>query len=604
MNKITIILISIFFTAFHANSQDWDAVKNNSEEYIWGIGHGSTPKEADQDALNELISQIYIHVTGYTFDEIEELVVGDDVKKSLRHLKATINTFSHGTLCNTTKQVLSTKQPISVVRWMKRAEVNKIFEHRKYKIKDYVTSGINATNTGKIDVALKDFYWALALVNSLQYPEEAKLELVENDPESAVTLIVWLPEQIREILSNIKIDAVKRIDDNVELFITYKDKPVSSLDYTYFDGSDFSYIYSAKDGKGIIELPQNDQSKHYQLHIEYEYRGQSQIDKDLENVLKAVPSTVIDNIIKVKSKLTDKREKKLESANFSKIKPEDYDQPNTVKNVAGYETILKTIVSAITAKRYDQVKSYFTPECSDSYNRLIKYGKAKVVGTPKYSFYPYRDRIIARGLRMSFSFSNGNRTFVENVVFSFNKEGKINNIIFGLDETLITDILCLKDWNETSRMAIVDFLENYQTAFALEKVDYISSIFDNDADIRTVTVIERPQRSTDGNEYADNKILKENRYTKDEYIKKLKTSFESKQYINLRFSDIMVAKPGNGGETYGIQIAQEYYSSNYGDKGYLFLLVDLNSPENPLIKIRTWQPEKDPNFGVYSVPDF
>lgn len=603
MNKITIILISIFFTTFHTYSQNWDEVKNNSKEYIWGIGFGRNIDEADQQALYELSSNICTHISGVTIDTLTNTVRNGDAE-TYNRLTTVIKAYTNATIRNTQRHILSYKHPVSVVRWMKRTEIAKIFELRKYKIKDYVTSGINATNTGKIDVALKDFYWALALVNSLQYPEEAKFELIEDDPNSAVTLIVWLPEQIIEILSNIKIDAVKRMDDNVELFITYKDKPVSSLDYTYFDGSDFSYIYSAKDGKGIIELPSNDMSKHYQLHIEYEYRGQSQIDKDLENALKTFPSTVIDNIIKVKSKLTDKREKKLESTNFSKIKSGDYDRPNTVKNVAGYEIILNTVVSAITAKRYDQVKSYFTPKCLDSYNRLIKYGKAKIVGTPQYSFYHYKDRIIARGLKMSFSFSNGNRTFVENVVFSFNKEGKINNIIFGLDETLITDILCLKQWNETSRMAIVDFLENYQTAFALEKVDYIGSIFDNDADIRTVTVLEIPQRSTDGNEYANNKILKENRYTKDEYIEKLKTSFASKQYINLRFSDIMVAKPGNGGETYGIQIAQEYYSSNYGDKGYLFLLVDLNSPDNPLIKIRTWQPEKDPNFGVYSAHDF
>ena len=28
-------------------------------------------------------------------------------------------------------------------------------------------------------------------------------------------------------------------------------------------------------------------------------------------------------------------------------------------------------------------------------------------------------------------------------------------------------------------------------------------------------------------------------------------------------------------QTYGIQIAQDYYSSTYGDKGYLFLEVDV-----------------------------
>ncbi len=59
-----------------------------------------------------------------------------------------------------------------------------------------------------------------------------------------------------------------------------------------------------------------------------------------------------------------------------------------------------------------------------------------------------------------------------------------------------------------------------------------------------------------------------------------------------------------GGEVYAIQIKQDYYSTNYGDEGYLFLMVDINDPLNPIIKVRTWQPEKDPNFGIYSPGNF
>ena len=40
------------------------------------------------------------------------------------------------------------------------------------------------------------------------------------------------------------------------------------------------------------------------------------------------------------------------------------------------------------------------------------------------------------------------------------------------------------------------------------------------------------------------------------------------------------------------------------DKGYLFLEVDVNNPKQPIIKVRTWQPEKDPNFGLYGPGDF
>lgn len=65
-----------------------------------------------------------------------------------------------------------------------------------------------------------------------------------------------------------------------------------------------------------------------------------------------------------------------------------------------------------------------------------------------------------------------------------------------------------------------------------------------------------------------------------------------------------VVKLAKGGELYSIQIEQDYYSTTYGDHGYLFLMVDLNDAEHPLIKVRTWQPEKDPNFGLYGPGDF
>ena len=95
-----------------------------------------------------------------------------------------------------------------------------------------------------------------------------------------------------------------------------------------------------------------------------------------------------------------------------------------------------------------------------------------------------------------------------------------------------------------------------------------------------------------------------NRLTKDEYPKRLEACFKRNEFINIHFADNRVRKLGKGGESYAIEIAQDYYSSTYGDKGYLMLMVDINDPERPLIKLRTWQPEKDPQFGLYTPGDF
>ena len=103
---------------------------------------------------------------------------------------------------------------------------------------------------------------------------------------------------------------------------------------------------------------------------------------------------------------------------------------------------------------------------------------------------------------------------------------------------------------------------------------------------------------------SNNAIIKKNRYTKDQYLDNLKRCFASNEFINIRFANNDVYKMARGGEVYAIQIAQDYYPSTYGDKGYLFLLVDINNPDKPIIKVRTWQPEKDPNFGLYGPGDF
>jgi hypothetical protein len=110
-------------------------------------------------------------------------------------------------------------------------------------------------------------------------------------------------------------------------------------------------------------------------------------------------------------------------------------------------------------------------------------------------------------------------------------------------------------------------------------------------------------------------MVKYTRQDKATYIKNLEKSFGSNEFINIRFTDNSVSKMGKGGDTFGIQIHQDYYSSSYADTGYLFLMVDLNEIDQPCIKVRTWQPHRDPNihadwgrddpsFGLINGSDF
>ena len=101
-------------------------------------------------------------------------------------------------------------------------------------------------------------------------------------------------------------------------------------------------------------------------------------------------------------------------------------------------------------------------------------------------------------------------------------------------------------------------------------------------------------------------VIKYNRYSKDEYIRNLARCFKNNEFINLRFTnnDVQWLEKYENEKLFAIQIGQEYNSSTYGDKGYLFLLVDMTNRDEPQIKIRTWQPNEVSMDKLYNAGDF
>ena len=195
--------------------------------------------------------------------------------------------------------------------------------------------------------------------------------------------------------------------------------------------------------------------------------------------------------------------------------------------------------------------------------------------------------------------------FVEDVTLTFNAYKKIDCLAFGLDKNSTDDILKHDMWSEYARTVLAEFLENYKTAYALKRLDYIRSIFDDNAVIITGKVTTRMTGTDNANvSLMNNKYVQFTRQNKEQYLRNLERCFDSNEYINIRFANNDIVKAGVGGEVYGIQIKQDYYSTNYGDTGYLFLMVDLNDPKKPIIKVRSWQPERDPNFGLVDLSHF
>ncbi len=574
-----------------------------NNEYLCGEGWGDTYNSADQAALADLISKISLNISS-SFEIKEEEFNTNNGFDSKTAVTSVMNSYAQATLTNTNNLVISNAPQTHVLRYIRKSEINKIFDQRKEKVFDYVRSAMRAEEKGKIDDALRNYYWAFAMVRSLQYPNSVKMTL---DGVQRL-LVTWIPQQIQEVLGNISTKIASKDGNDINLFIKYKGEPVASLDYTYFDGQTWSNLYSAKDGMGVVELRPGVDINSLQLKYEYEYADQAQIDKELESVMHLFKgtsfknaSTYIDNLDKKTAisaeakKDFDKTVKTEAAANLEEL--------SKVEDEKALAKIMGRVVNAIKTKDYDSANDCFSEDGLEMYHKLLNYGQARLLGNPQFSFYKMGKRVVCRSIPMAFSFKNNKRKFVEDVTFTFDENRKIECVAFGLGSQAKTDIFNkgVGAWSDYAKMVIATFLENYKTAFALKRLDYLESVFDDNATIITGHIIKKnPKLNIEGQAttFGDNKpLIKYTRQTKSEYLRKLKMCFQSNQFINIRFADNDVVKMGAGGETYGIQIKQDYYSSNYGDQGYLFLMVDFNDPENPSIKVRTWQPERNPNIN-------
>lgn len=578
-----------------------EQMKANAE-YICGEGWGDTYNSADQAALADLISKISLNISN-SFEIKEEEFNTNSSFDSKTAITSVMNSYAQATLTNTFNLVISNTPQTHVLRYIRKSEVNKIFDERKEKVFDYVRSAMRAEEKAKIDDALRNYYWAFAMVRCLQYPNSVKMTI---DGVQRL-LVTWIPQQIEEIMSNLSTKIASKDGNEINLFIKYKGEPVTSLDYTYFDGQTWSNLYSAKDGMGIVELRPGVEINSLQLKYEYEYADQCQIDKELESVMQLFKGTsfknasVYINNLDKKSAVSSEAKKEFEKSvkTESAANLETLSKVENEKELAG---IMTRVINAIKAKDYDSVSDCFSEDGLEMYKKLLNYGQARLLGDPQFSFYTMGKRVVCRSIPMAFSFKNNRRKFVEDVTFTFDENKKIECVAFGLGSQAKTDIFNkgVGAWSDYAKMVIATFLENYKTAFALKRLDYLESVFDDNATIITGHIIKKaPKVAMEGESFinSNNKLIKYTRQTKSEYMRKLKMCFQSNQFINIRFADNDVVKMGAGGETYGIQIKQDYYSTNYGDHGYLFLMVDFNDPDNPSIKVRTWQPDRNPNIN-------
>lgn len=595
MKRLTLALGIIITMALTVMAQGVDGIKRNSS-YLYGEGGGATLQAAKEAALADLIQKISVTVHSDFTSKERELNQDGNVTSDAEY-QSIIRSYSTATLTNVKTIVLKPEPDASVFLYIAKSEIDRIFESRVAKAKEFVGNADEALKNGQIDDALRYYYWSYCLVKSLRYPNEAKI-FVDGQERS---LLAWLPTRIDDVMGKVKVQSRRTADNTYEITATYDGRPVRSMDYTYFDGVDNSPVYSILDGKGLVELRPGMAMDAVQLKLEYEFRGLSRNDSEVEAVVGAMKPAVYRRAYHrvALDGAASPAESTSTDVNGSMQSPLALTDMGTLGTA-----VMKPVMQALRSGSIEQCRKKFTAEGWEEFSMLMGYGKVTLMDDIHLDYFADGDCVVCRGLPVSCRFNRG-RVFNEKLSFYIDSNSKqITHIAMGLGREAMNDVVLGQlDWSEKSRTRIVGFLEDYRTAYATKNLEYLDKVFDDNAVIVLGKRLQvAPQLNKEG--YMNNHRVQFTQLTKREFLRNLRRQFQSKDYINLHFSQNRIYQLQKGVERYGIEIKQDYYSSNYGDTGYLTLIFDLTNPDQPVIHVRTWQEQPDPNFGVVSPADF
>lgn len=202
----------------------------------------------------------------------------------------------------------------------------------------------------------------------------------------------------------------------------------------------------------------------------------------------------------------------------------------------------------------------------------------------------------------------------KDLVFNFDNQGNLSNIYVALElhnyRNVIVDGVAVEDFMR--RQIILDFVENFRTAYNRKDLDYLRQVFSNDALIITGKVLKKKDKGNDlmNKSLGATKVL-QTVMNKEQYMKNLQKVFGRNSYIDVKFEEMSVKRHPARERIYGVTMKQYWNSSTYSDVGYLFLMINFENELQPTIEVRTWQPDKYADTGetikrdeIFKLEDF
>lgn len=610
-----ILLLVAFFATMSLSAQslrEIEAIKK-SDEYVCAEGAGKTLEEADQDAYNRLLksSALVSHVSSYSTEQ----TMSTDGNTSSSQYSDNITIQSSLFIQNAKRYDYPPGRDGSyrVLRYIHKSDWEHRYDECKNRIKDNIEAALYNLELNNIEDALMYYTWAAALLKS--YPHnDIEVEGVK------VGVRQHCITAIRKILSDITVEVVDKKDNNqpnalfpctYSLDFMYQGQPVQSLPFSYYNGRDWSEGASVKDGISAVDM--RSAVNNFEIDIDCLQLDLARIEQsDVYTILTSPAGNLKfdEQVIKVKvddailgektggivisaesiqSAVTNSLKKSVE-----KHKPVE----SEIKDYSKFEGMMSSIVDGIEGQDTQSLRELFTEDGWDDFQKIVTEGNPSIIRKPEFRFLQMDSLLLCKSIPVRLKFK-GNRAFVENVTFRINTNNDmIQSVAYTLSYGAEEHIMSM-DWEDKGRLTLLTFLEDYRTAYCLRDIKYIENVFADDAYIIVGTQLKNSTvKASDG--VVLNLPAETVRYqtkTKNEYITDLRRSFHSKEFVNIRFDECVADKGYNEKEgIYAVQVKQHYFSNNYADEGYLTLAIDMRDEDNPLVKVRVWQKDRNPEY--------
>lgn len=178
------------------------------------------------------------------------------------------------------------------------------------------------------------------------------------------------------------------------------------------------------------------------------------------------------------------------------------------------------------------------------------------------------------------------------------KDGQIASVVMAASdmayEKIVRNGLSVTDMER--RQTILGFVENFRSHYDEKDINALEQIFSDDALIITGTVIMKRDYKGDMPHLKPEIVYKTQ--GKVEYLHNLAANFKRNKYIKVTFSEIEVVRHPTNPDYYAVTLRQHWKSSSYEDDGYLVLLWEFREGQDPIIHVRTWQPERIGNRSL------